>query len=204
MKYTAINIGPIISTLGMARKPGELWAASYLFSHLMKWIYQTAEEKGLEIISPAKPSTDMCEVGIYPDRIFIKGSLDTAEFLHDAMEGFLQDFSQCEATKALIPDLNYFNLMATHCEADKESSAIDQLSHQLDVLELFNYAKEDEAAETIYKIISKEGSSLLYKLATGKKPAFKSIEDIAKIGKRGEEKVAMLSFLIIFGNLYIL
>ena len=188
MTYTAINIGPIISTLGMARKPGELWAASYLFSHLMKWIYQTAEGKGLEIISPAKPSTDMCEVGIYPDRIFIKGSFDTSEFLHDAMEGFLKDFSQCEATKAIIPDKNYFNLMATHCEADKESSAINQLSHQLDVLELFNYAKEDEAAETIYKIISKEGSTLLSKLATGKYLAFKSIEDIAKIGKHGDDK----------------
>ena len=44
MKYSAINIGPIISTLGMARKPRELWAASFLFSHLMKCIYAEAEK----------------------------------------------------------------------------------------------------------------------------------------------------------------
>ena len=44
MKYTAISIGPIIKTLAMARKPRELWAASYLFSYLMKCIYTAAED----------------------------------------------------------------------------------------------------------------------------------------------------------------
>ncbi|MDR2511860.1 MAG: hypothetical protein LBC89_05325, partial [Bacteroidales bacterium] len=33
--YTAISIGPIYKTLTMARKPLEIWAASYLFSYLM-------------------------------------------------------------------------------------------------------------------------------------------------------------------------
>lgn len=30
MKYTAVNIGPIIGTINLARKPCELWSASYL------------------------------------------------------------------------------------------------------------------------------------------------------------------------------
>lgn len=51
--YSAINIGPIISTLGIARKPRELWAASFLFSHLMKCIYAEAEQAKAVIISPA-------------------------------------------------------------------------------------------------------------------------------------------------------
>lgn len=183
MTYTAINIGPIISTLGMARKPRELWAASYLFSHLMKWIYQTAEEMGLEIISPAKPKEDILEVGIYPDRIFIKGAVDTNELLHDAMSAFYQDLTKGEeSTKALLLDLNYFNVMATHCDEEQESLAIGKLNHQLDVLELCNFAKGDNAYETIYKIISKEGNSSLYKLATGNEIAFDTIEDIAKVG----------------------
>ena len=184
MTYTAINIGPILSTLGIARKPRELWAASYLFSHLMKCIYQTAEGKGLEIISPAKPEKDILEVGIYPDRIFIKGAVDANELLHDAMSAFYQDLTkgEDESTKALLPDLNYFNVMATHCDEEKESLAIGKLNHQLDVLELCNFAKGDNAYETIYKIISKEGNSSLYELATNKKIAFDTIEEIAKVG----------------------
>ena len=76
MKYSAINIGPIIATLGMARKPRELWAASFLFSHLMKCIYAEAEKVNAVIISPAKPEIDKNKVGIYPDRIYIKGEAD--------------------------------------------------------------------------------------------------------------------------------
>lgn len=30
MKYAAINIGPIVDTISMARKPRELWAARYI------------------------------------------------------------------------------------------------------------------------------------------------------------------------------
>ena len=182
MKYTAINIGPIFSTLGMARKPGELWAASFLFSHLMKCIYQVAENRKLEIISPAKPTTDNGEVGLYPDRIFFKGEIDTGSLLHDAMGVFFSNLSEGESPKPNLPDLNYFNLMTAHCEDDKESMAVGKLNRQLDVLELCNFAKEDNALETIYKIISKEGYASLYKLATGKDISFKSIEDIAKIG----------------------
>lgn len=187
-KYSAINIGPIVSTLGMARKPGELWAASYLFSHLMKCIYQTAEEKKLEIISPAKPTKDNSEVGLYPDRIFMKGEVNTQEVLHDAMSVFFKDLSKGETTKPILPDLNYFNVMTTQCEEDKESLAIGKLNRQLDILELCNYAKDENVAEAIYKIISKEGYSSLYKVATDKKQSFPDIESIAKIGNHDDIK----------------
>lgn len=187
MKYTAINIGPIVSTLGMARKPGELWAASYLFSHLMKCIYQAADKRGLDIISPAKPENDKSEVGLYPDRIFIKGTFDAEEVLHDALGVFFKDLSENDPTNNL-PDLNYFNLMTTFCDEEKESLAIGSLNHQLDVLELCNYAKENNAMETIYKIISKEGNASLYKFATGEKLSFESIEEIAKVGQSHDNK----------------
>ena len=151
MKYSAINIGPIIATLGIARKPRELWAASFLFSHLMKCIYGKAEKTGATIISPAKPKEEKNKVGIYPDRIYLKGEVDVKRVISEAVISFYYDLL---GDKTL--DLSYFNLMSTTCEADKESEAIATLNQQLDILELCNYATDGDAAQTIYNIISEK------------------------------------------------
>ena len=177
MNYSAISIGPILSTLGKARKPRELWTASYLFSHLMKCIYLSAETKNLAIISPAKPDEEILEVGIYPDRIYIKGDCDINELLRKAIELFYKDFE----SYSIIPDLNYFNLMSVSCEAIREPEAIDKLNQKLDVLELCKYAADSNALQTIEKIIFDENFSL-YKLATQKSTfSIPDIEDIASI-----------------------
>ena len=174
MQYSAINIGPIITTLGMARKPHELWGASYLFSHLMKCIYQVAEKEDVAIISPSKPSEAHIGVGIYPDRIFIKGSCDLNEIMRGALDIFYKDLGN--------PDLTYFNLMSTSCEAEKESEAIGILNKKLDVLELCKYAPEGDASDTIYNIISQREDSKLLEIATGKRYfSFKDFESIARI-----------------------
>lgn len=77
MQYTGITIGPIVSTIQMARRPRELWAASYLFSHLMKCIMKSIPQRE-DIISPFY-NEDMIDeklgVGLYPDRLFVKGSI---------------------------------------------------------------------------------------------------------------------------------
>lgn len=52
-KYTAINIGPIIGTISLAKRPRELWAASYLFSFFMECIINEIVKTKAKIISPA-------------------------------------------------------------------------------------------------------------------------------------------------------
>ena len=185
MKYSAINIGPIISTLGMARKPRELWAASFLFSHLMKCIYAEAEQAKAVIISPAKPEQDKNKVGIYPDRIYFQGDVDVKAVIGEAMWQFYADLHGDGEKKSKNPDLNYFNLMSASCEADKESVAIATLNQKLDVLELCNYATDGDAAQTIYEIISEKKQSPLFDLADGKFiKNIKTIEDIAGIQRK--------------------
>ena len=130
MRYSAINIGPIISTLGMARKPRELWTASFLFSHMMKCIYEEIEDNGGVIISPAKPKLAVEKVGIYPDRIYVKGEVNFEHILEDALASFYIDLFG----KGNNPDLSYFNVMAVSCEGDKESLAIADLNQKLDVM----------------------------------------------------------------------
>ena len=120
MRYSAINIGPIISTLGMARKPRELWAASFLFSHLMKCIYAEAEKKGCDIISPAKPTMEISRVGIYPDRIYMKGNADTKTIINEAMWAFYEDLHGKGDRNSNNPDLNYFNVMSATYDATEQ------------------------------------------------------------------------------------
>jgi len=190
MKYSAINIGPIIATLGIARKPRELWAASFLFSHLMKCIYEEAEKAGAKIISPAKPKEEKNKVGIYPDRIYMKEVVDTKKVITDAVWKFYSDLYGFNSDKNKKPDLSYFNLMSTTCEADKESEAIATLNQQLDVLELCNYATDGDAAQTIYDIISEKKDSPLFNLADGKYiKEIKSIEDIAGVQRKGQQEI---------------
>lgn len=189
-KFSAINIGPIIATLGMARKPRELWSASFLFSHLMKCIYEEAEKTGATIISPAKPKEDKNKVGIYPDRIYMKEEGDTKKIITDAVWRFYSDLYGFNPDKNKKPDLSYFNLMSTSCEADKESEAIAQLNQQLDVLELCNYATDGDAAQTIYDIISEKKDSPLFDLAEGKFiKDIKSLKEIAGIQLAGRSDV---------------
>ena len=72
MNYLALTIGPIISTLQQARKTKELWAASYLFSHLMKYIIGEIE-KSAKVLTPQRSNISKKELygaGLYPDRLF--------------------------------------------------------------------------------------------------------------------------------------
>lgn len=167
MRYSAINIGPIISTLGMARKPRELWAASFLFSHLMKCIYAEAEKERAEIISPAKPKEDKNKVGIYPDRIYMKGDAAIKQIIDNAMWSFYDDLHGKKDRSSNNPDLNYFNVMSATCNAEHDSQAIKDLNQQLDILELCNFAADSDTAQTICNIIFKKVFSSLFELATG-------------------------------------
>ena len=182
MKYTAINIGPIVATLRMARKPRELWAASFLFSHLMKCIYIEVEKAGKKIISPAKPKQAKNRVGIYPDRIYIEGEFDVKKLLNEAMATFYFDLHGDGLKNSNNPDLDYFNLMSVSCEAEKVSKAISDLNQKLDVMEMCNFAADKDAAQTIYKIISKKVFSTLFQLARDEDKF--PIPDLATIAKR--------------------
>lgn len=126
MKYSAINIGPIAKTLGMARKPKELWAASYMFSFLMKCIYEEAEKAGVVIVSPAKPEGYKSKVGIFPDRIYFKGDVNVNEVIGNALWKFYTDLLGSKPEKSKKPDLSYFNLMSTSCDKEKDSLAVSQ------------------------------------------------------------------------------
>lgn len=145
--YTAINIGPILSTLGMARKPRELWAASYLFSYLMKNILGLLD-KGC-IISPDTINQDERNgIGLYPDRAFIKGKVS-----YDDIKGVISDVAI-----NLGIDEGFFNVMVASGDYDGDSIAIKDLNKQLDRLELFNMVSNTASVDKVRQLIKPENA----------------------------------------------
>ena len=200
MKYSAINIGPIVDTLSLARKPRELWSASFLFSFLMKCIYEEVEAKlGLDaIISPAKAEftpaelalpTNARAVGLYPDRIYFKGEIDPLA-LRRAVRDRITREHEC------IP-FDYFNTMCVSCEAACDAEAIRSLNRQMDALELFNMAPVTDAEKEIVPLLKaktvEDGSgraeSRLFEIATGTSHfKVKTLYDIARAGRTDKEE----------------
>lgn len=175
MKYTAINIGPIIKTLGMARKPRELWAASYLFSYLMKCIIKVLPQN--DIISPATfADTEKNGVGLYPDRVFVKG-----EVKYETIKPAIDEF----AKKVGLPE-SYFNVMLVSDEYDKDSAAIKNLNGLLDRMELFNMADEGNSSDKVRDFLIKDNNALLVKDAfTGGFPK-ETLGEIAAVELKDE------------------
>ena len=96
--YYAITIGPIYKTLAYAQRTRELWAASYLFSYLMKrlliklididaHIHMPYAGDAVKLASGPKKLFDtkeLYEAGLFPDRCIF--SLKTAKEISDVQD----------------------------------------------------------------------------------------------------------------------
>ena len=89
--YIAITIGPIVRTLMLAQKTRELWAASYVFSWVMKRIAdELRRDESIVFIMPYRDPGDQEGIyldflgrreslegaGLFPDRIIIESAKD--------------------------------------------------------------------------------------------------------------------------------
>lgn len=176
MKYTAINIGPIVSTFSLARNPRELWAASYIFSYLMSCIIKKLPKDST--ISPAllKANADKT-VGLYPDRVFVKGEVSQA-ILDEALVNFA-----AKINFDILLAKKYFNIMSVTIDAgDKPEDTlwvIPYLNSLLDRMELCNLNTNEEARVALLKYLSERTDNLSN--ITGKRFKNISIETIASI-----------------------
>lgn len=179
--YTAINIGPIVQTLGMARKPRELWAASYLFSHLMKCIIDVLPSD--KIISPALFDKDEKNgVGLYPDRVFVKGEIDTEELYKNTRKMFFSTLKMQEDDSLW----RYFNIMSTSCEAENAGTAVSKLNNQLNILELMNFAKNDIDLSAVRNLLDPDSSTLIKQFFPSKD--YMTLGEIAAIELKSKDE----------------
>ena len=167
MKYLAINIGPIIKTFSMARKPREFWAASYMFSYLMECILEQLqkEQEKLELISPYYASKeDLCiGVGLYPDRAFyiVKQEIDINWLLDNTLV-----FFACKINMEVNVARNFFRIMTVCQEYPSTPEAISGLNKALDILELNQMTWDSRTFDTVLNYLRKSNTnSQLFEIA---------------------------------------
>lgn len=195
--YSAINLGPLTSTINMARKPREMWAASYLFSYLMQCIVESMPPAA-QLLSPAKVKTgqegEMSKndhirgTGLYPDRAFIKGKIDMENTIDKAWEQFSSTLVKYGARNV---SRDYFNIMHTSCEAESEADAIRILNRNMDKMELFCRAKSESDNKSVSDIVCVEKESPLYQIAYNtRRHHIPSLGEIAAVSMKpaGTEK----------------
>ena len=161
MKYTAINIGPVVPTISMGRRPREIWAASYIFSLLMQCIIAKIKEKGVDIISPATlDSEEKTGVGLYPDRVYVQGEFNVQETINTALNKF---------EKLTGVSKEYVNVMHVTIDVDAtKESPIKRLNQLLDTTELCNRPIDSESRQSVIDTITKGYESPLHLHAFGK------------------------------------
>lgn len=185
MTYTAINIGPIVQTLGMARKPRELWSASYMFSLLMKYIIKSLPEDN--IISPAIDKNKHNGIGLYPDRVFVKD----AEISYDSIKAEVNSFIE-----KLGLEEDYFNIMVVSENCDNDASAIEKLNKKLDYLELYNKSVSSHSIEKINKLIQlKYKSELFLDAFDSNHFSIETLAEIAAVELRKDNKTQWQKFV---------
>ena len=156
MKYTGINIGPILSTISMGRKPREIWAASYMFSFLMECIIDEIPQD-VDIISPAVLSEKKkIGVGLYPDRVFVRGELEAQVVVDKALEKF------SELTGISRTYVNVMHVSIDGGDSSEDKDSIKRLNQLLDCMELCNHAVDSKARNGVLHLIQKKDASPLF------------------------------------------
>ncbi|MCF8245536.1 MAG: type III-B CRISPR-associated protein Cas10/Cmr2 [Saprospiraceae bacterium] len=109
--YLTLTIGPVVETLLTARRTREMWAASYLFSYIIRETISTACDANVELDGTAPIllgnvllpvlQTDATNeytygAGLYPDRIFLKATdpANDAKRLNAAVDKVLETIGE--------------------------------------------------------------------------------------------------------------
>lgn len=169
-KYTAINIGPIIGTISLAKRPRELWAASYLFSFFMECIIDEIVKTKAKIISPALLTSikDIKKtVGLYPDRVFVESECSDGFDAQKVIDAAFVVFTDKTGIGR-----EYINVMYVTKENKSAKGIIKELNHLLDCTELFNRTIANEQWEKVQNLIREKQKSPLFEHATDSVESF--------------------------------
>lgn len=160
MTYLALTIGPIYKTFLNVRKTRELWAASFMFSFLMKNIIKCLYEKEKisldRFIVPTvtTKALDYKGAGLFPDRLIFESqdakdynSLETA--VTDAIKKFAEYFP--EGQDLIVPYLEqYLRIIQVEKDIPAGNNFLEDLYLHMDSLELQNIPLDIEYANKNY------------------------------------------------------
>jgi len=138
MTYVALTIGPIYKTLEGAKKPKELFSASYLFSYIMKQII--LEFKSRDFVVPYIGESifeDKIDVGLFHDRFIFKAEEGDLSLLKEkVIPVVIADVSdKLHVDKAYLEQ--YLQLHYDAYEVEDNENPVLKIMPYLDAAELF-------------------------------------------------------------------
>lgn len=187
MKYTALTIGPIIKSLGLAQKTRELWVASYFFSALMENVIKHLNKNNAIILPfPDKASlianlkidiNKIKSAGIFPDRLLLASENGLFSELEEAVKKAISEMKTSFNITCDETDLkNYITAHIIEFEKENENIIFDS-NNYLAVCELQNnYTTEDKDCflamlenidkASIYDTVFKKGFKSIFEITT--------------------------------------
>lgn len=198
MKYTALTIGPIYKTFQIAKSTKAIWAASYLFSYLMKQIIIKAGIDVKNVIIPYFENDDLDQetdengqyknkhgVGYFPDRLIVKGEIkDFQNIIDDAINEFAEKVAEdaiyidAETSKSFFKQ--YFTFYHICVELDEPEEIILKINNLLDTAELKTPAVNQNGDDFLSEFLEKykHDYNFLHQLEFGTRK-FRSTAEIA-------------------------
>ena len=149
--YIALTLGPIYKTFANVRKTRELWAASYMFSYLMRETIKNLKRKGIianDIIIPFvnQAAVDYKGVGIFPDRLIFKSKQGDYDKLtlafQDAVSSLASYFKNSTNAESFLKE--YLRMIAIEKELPAGANIIEEMFTHLNSLELMNFPLSQE------------------------------------------------------------
>ncbi len=203
--YIGLTIGPIYKTLSRAKKTGELWGSSYIFSWIMKKICYELYKSGKVILTPFSVDEELYKqrtdgAGLFHDRIIFKADQTDFNNMERIIMGVLEALSEdisgtIKEDKNAVLDFirSYFRLYYVKLEIPQSDNILITVNKALDNLELM--VKSDKPVEDnknyLRKFLLNDNikQSKLFKDGFGpNNKKYKSIPEIC-LGKEFDENI---------------
>ena len=205
MNYQALTLGPIYKTSQKAESTKGLWAASYLFSFLMKTIIEKLQKSGVaanDFVIPLVADSRLFQpqkgAGLFPDRLIFKTTDTDFEKLNNAIQQALKEFGaltqeavkkQMKAEKATIPATfydDYANYLQKYLliygiskELPDTANVIEECNKSLSVIEMQQPILYEQSIDFFYYLFEGINKSSLPQRAGLINGRFTSIFEIS-------------------------
>lgn len=182
-KYFGLTIGPIYNTISQVRRTRSVWAASYLFSWIMKEVLSDISGKeGIEIVLPYFDGDSKSEngAGLYGDRAYFLAGDDGRKIIEESISCVIEKLTEETGGKENFLN-HYFNFHIEDCD-NTGTLPLGEINKTLDKAELFKTAPlHIEQNELLQYLAELKKDSLLHQEAFGKGQTHRNFLSVAEI-----------------------
>jgi len=175
-KYIAVTVGPIFETISLSSKPASLWAASYLFSYLVRTACEQLTADGVcteeDIVTPYFKSDDALMnadngVGLFHDHMIFRYENNNLQPVSNALNKAIEKTADAYGlSSAFLKE--YINLNACSFAVEDGENIILKCGKMLDCMELAKrFRPKDDSRELARLFDSGSTNDRIKEIAVG-------------------------------------